>query len=47
MLDEPDRSLEVGDEVEIVLVFENAGKVRVTAPVVEPGTTAEDLEEEP
>ncbi|MFN8017611.1 MAG: copper chaperone PCu(A)C [Acidimicrobiales bacterium] len=47
MLDEPDRALEIGDEVEIVLVFENAGKVRVTAPVVEPGTTAEDLEEEP
>lgn len=45
MLDDPDRVFETGDEVELVLTFEQAGKVRLTVPVVEPGTTADEVEE--
>lgn len=46
MLDEPDRDLEIGDEVQLVLTFERAGEQRLTIPVVEPGTTAADIEAE-
>jgi copper(I)-binding protein len=46
MLEEPDRDLEIGDEVELVLTFERAGEQRLTVPVVEPGTTAADIEAE-
>lgn len=44
MLDEPDRNLEIGDEVELVLTFERTGEQSLTVPVVEPGATATDIE---
>lgn len=47
MLDNPDRVLETGDEVELLLTFKRAGEMRLTVPVVEPGTTADEVEEGP
>lgn len=44
MLDEPDRVLEVGDEIELTLTFEDAEPQTLTIPVVEPGTTADEVE---
>lgn len=44
MLNDPDTTLEVGDEIELTLTFERAGPQKLTVPVVEPGTTADDVE---
>lgn len=38
MLNDPTTDLEVGDTVELTLVFANAGEQRLTVPVVEPGS---------
>jgi hypothetical protein len=38
--------LGVGDTIEITLVWENAGEVTISAEVVEPSETMDDMEDE-
>lgn len=45
MLDGLERELELGDQVEVTLIFRDAGSIATTAKVVEPGTTGGDDEE--
>ena len=46
MLDEPTRDLQVGDEISLTFTFEVAGDRTLTAPVVEPGASSADMEDD-
>lgn len=44
MLEDPIRDLEIGDEISLTLTFERSGTQTISVPVVEPGTTADEME---